>query len=245
MIYLPKKRPGVLPGRIKGRLMINNNSLTLQDLPGIFQSVKSGRKSSVLSDAEFRHRSMACGCPGYLLSTEITTLLHYVPVFNQKMFIATLTNSGISIAEALNLTPSSFILNARYPYLRFSAQTLRFNQKTNYSKKMSHGEYIIPLINTDYVMQLRKFISEHSMQETAKGNNLLWAVESVTASGWISHAVHQAKMDDIHFKPEVTPDCLRRSFAVSMLTLGIHPDILKRMFLRENNVKEINDTILP
>ncbi|WP_435930008.1 hypothetical protein [Dryocola sp. BD613] len=221
--------------------MTVNKLLTLKDVPGIFHAVRTGRKSSVLSDADFRQRSMACGCPAYLLATEITMLLHYATDLNQKMFIATLANTGIGISMAGALTPSSFVLNTRYPCLHYFSSGKRHNGEIKDTNKTAREEHIIPLVNEGYVMQLRKLISVHTPKDIAKKNRPLWAINSVKAEEWINNAVSRAQMDGVHFCFAITADILRRSFAVGMLTLGIHPDSLKRMIYTENAVSAVNE----
>lgn len=214
--------------------------LTLKDIPAIFDIVKSGRKNCVLSDADFRNRCMACGCPEYLLSTEITILLHYTTDFNQKMFLSTLANTGVSISIASRLTPSSFVLNTRYPYLYFSAMTVKCKEEMKITKKTSQKEYIIPLVNEDYVMQLRQLISVHTLNNTGEGKELIWAINSITASEWIHNATSRVKLDGIPICFNITPDILRRSFVICMLNLGIHPGILNRMIYMDDIIDDFN-----
>jgi integrase len=46
--------------------------------------------------------------PKYLLSPEVSALLHYVPDLHRKMLLATLWNTGARINEALALTRGIF-----------------------------------------------------------------------------------------------------------------------------------------
>lgn len=207
--------------------------LSLKDVPAIFYAIKAGRKTCVLSDADLRRRSIACGCPSYLLSTEITILLHYTMDFHQRMFLATLINTGIDIHTAGMLTPSHFVLGTRYPYLHYFSSGKGHNREVEDGNKLAQEEYIVPLVNEDYVMQLRQLIYVHTLNDTAKENRPLWGINSITANDWISNVVKRAQKDGIQFCFDITNDTLRRSFAVRMLTLGIHPGILKCMIYFE------------
>lgn len=53
--------------------------------------------------------------PKYLLTPEVSALLHYVPDLHRKMLLATLWNTGARINEALALTRSDFPPGAATP----------------------------------------------------------------------------------------------------------------------------------
>lgn len=215
--------------------------LSLKEVPAIFYAVKTGNKSCVLSDADFRHRSMACGCPPYLLSTEVAILLHYAADFSQEMFLATLSSTGIGTRIAGTLTPSSFVLNTKYPYLYYFRSGKRYHGEIKGCIKKAREAYVIPLMDEDYVIKIKSLISMFTLNNTAKEKRPLWAINSITADEWISNAVRRAQLDGIEVSFKITANTLRRSFFIRMLTIGIHPDTLSSMFYSENVLPDFDE----
>jgi Phage integrase family. len=60
--------------------------------------------------------------PKYLLTPEVSALLHYVPDLHRKMLLATVWNTGASINEALALalTRADFSLAPPYPFVKLA-----------------------------------------------------------------------------------------------------------------------------
>ena len=58
--------------------------------------------------------------PKYLLATEVSALLHYVPDLHRRMLLATLWNTGARINEALALTRGDFSLAPPYPFVQLA-----------------------------------------------------------------------------------------------------------------------------
>ncbi|HDX8866767.1 TPA: tyrosine-type recombinase/integrase [Klebsiella michiganensis] len=227
--------------------MFTNGTLSLKELPGVFQFTQKKELSCIFSDPEFRSKGLACGCPEYLLSTEIITLLHYLPDLSQQALIATLLNTGAKISEAICLTRNSFVLKSPYPYV----QLMPVNTTSGGGKKItgplsekpSRYGRIIPLLNKNYVMQLKKFFFEHNQLHSSCENTPIWDIEGTMVVQWLNDAVCRAKKDGIRFEMNnITPIILRRSYAVYMLTLGIHPTILEKIICG-NHVSDLPPTV--
>lgn len=56
----------------------------------------------------------------YLLSPEVSALLHYVPDLHRKMLFATLWNTSARINKALALTRGDFLLRQQYPFIQLA-----------------------------------------------------------------------------------------------------------------------------
>lgn len=100
--------------------------------------------------------------PKYLLATEVSALLHYVPDLHRKMLLATLWNTGARINEALALTLADFSLAPPYPFVQLATlkqQTKKATRMTGRAPAGSQSHRLVPLSDHQYVSQLEMMIA--------------------------------------------------------------------------------------
>ncbi|MEB2704031.1 tyrosine-type recombinase/integrase [Citrobacter koseri] len=205
---------------------------TLKDLPAVFKASKRDTVFYRLSTPEIRIKDLECGCPEYLLSTELITLLHYLPNLYQQMFIYTLWNTGADVNEVRQLTRNSFFLKQPYPYVQFPDSSTNLNAKNAHSytgtKFPFHGR-LIPLLNKHYVTQLKQLFFSQKLLCPSADNNLIWNIDNNTAAKWLNNALHLAHKDGVQFPVNINLDIIKHSYAAYLLTQGVPPVILQKI----------------
>ncbi len=209
-----------------------SGTLSFKDLPGFFSVLQKNEFSCTFSNPTMRIKGLSCGFPEYLLSTELNTLLYYLPDLYQQTFITTLWHTGADTSEVLRLTRRSFVLKPPYPYVQFSSVksicTRSFG--SNYPKPPP-SERIVPLLSRHYIMQLRQMIAERKLVHSLRNNELIWNIDMATANRWLHDAIHRAKKDGIRFPVNITFEAIRHSYVVFMLMQGVSPSLFQKILL--------------
>ncbi|ENU0860840.1 tyrosine-type recombinase/integrase [Citrobacter amalonaticus] len=212
--------------------MNTSRAISFKDLPGIFKSIHSNTGMGLtcfFSNNDLRIRSLACGYPEYLLSTEINILFHYLPNLFQQTFIATLLNTGVDVNEATSLTRKSFILKPPYPYV--CLPTVNSTKDIPRCLPSPSRRRIIPLLSKHYVTQLRQMLSERELTHHSQKDTSIWDIDRATATRWLTEAIHRANGDGIQFPLDISLETFKSSYAVYMLTLGVTPFLLRKFIV--------------
>lgn len=176
--------------------------------------------------------------PKYLLTPEVSALLHYVPDLHRKMLLATLWNTGARINEALALTRGIFrwchrIRSCSWPRLS-SAPKKRPGQPAELPPVAAHR--LVPLSDHHYVSQLQMMVAtlkiplERRNKRTGRTEKArIWDITDRTVRTWIGEAVEAAAVDGVTFSVPVTPHTFRHSYAMHMLYAGIPLKVLQSL----------------
>lgn len=85
--------------------------------------------------------------PPYLLVPEVSALLYYMPDQLHHMLFATMWNTGIRIGDARTLTPESFDLDGRRPFVRVLSEKVRAHR----GRPPKDEVRLVPLTDTNFV----------------------------------------------------------------------------------------------
>lgn len=96
--------------------------------------------------------------PPYLLLPEVRALLRSMRHANTRLLFATLWHTGARISEALALTPASFHLDARGPYVSLTTLKQRGRPKKGVTKRPAR---MVPIEDTHYIDQLQTYLATH------------------------------------------------------------------------------------
>ena len=83
--------------------------------------------------------------PKYLLAPEVSALLHYVPDLHRKLLLATLSNTGARINEALALTRSDFSLVPPWPFVQLATLKQRSEKAARTASRAPAGNPTQPV----------------------------------------------------------------------------------------------------
>lgn len=177
--------------------------------------------------------------PKYLLSPEVSALLHYVPDLHRKMLLATLWNTGARINEALALTRGDFSLAPPYPFVQLATLKQREEKAARTAGRIPTGSTshrLVPLSDTQYVSQLQMMIATLKIPQERRNKRSgrmekarIWSVTDRTVRTWINEAVDTAAADGVAFSVPVTPHTFRHSYAMHMLYAGIPLKVLQSL----------------
>lgn len=177
--------------------------------------------------------------PKYLLSPEVSALLHYVPDLHRRMLLATLWNTGARINEALALTRGDFSLAPPYPFVQLATLKQRAEKAARTAGRHPAGSDVhrlVPLSDSQYVNQLEVMVAtlkiplERRNKRTGRIEKArIWEITDRTVRTWINEAVESAAADGVTFSVPVTPHTFRHSYAMHMLYAGIPLKVLQSL----------------
>ena len=157
--------------------------------------------------------------PKYLLAPEVSALLHYVPDLHRKLLLATLSNTGARINEALALTRSDFSLVPPWPFVQLATLKQRSEKAARTASRAPAGNpthRLVPLSDVNYVSQLEMMVAtlkiplERRNKRTGRTEKArIWDIIDRTVRTWISEAVEAAAADAAH-----VPSLLHHAHAV-------------------------------
>jgi len=147
--------------------------------------------------------------PFYLLSPEVSALLHYIPDRRHHFLFSTLWNTGARIGEACSMQPESFVLDGPRPFVRILSEKVR----TRRGRPSKDEVRLVPLSDRGYVHSVESWLAT----ARPKRREPLWAVTDETMRNWLKAAVVRASADGVHFSIPVTPHTFRHSFIMHML----------------------------
>ncbi|EBS9452523.1 phage integrase family protein [Salmonella enterica] len=177
--------------------------------------------------------------PKYLLTPEVSALLHYVPDLHRRMLLATLWNTGARINEALALTRGDFSLAPPYPFVQLATLKQRVEKAARTAGRIPSGSQshrLVPLSDNQYVSELQMMVAtlkiplERRNRRTGRTEKArLWEITDRTVRTWIGEAVEAAAADGVTFSVPVTPHTFRHSYAMHMLYAGIPLKVLQAL----------------
>ncbi|EPB9655678.1 tyrosine-type recombinase/integrase, partial [Escherichia coli] len=147
------------------------------------------------------------GTTAYLLPSEVSALLHYVPDLRRKMLLAILWNTGARINEALALTRGDFSLAPPYPFVQLATLKQRTEKAARTAGRMPAGQQthrLVPLSDAWYVSQVQTMVAtlkipmERRNKRTGRTEKArIWEVTDRTVRTWIGEAVAAAAADGV------------------------------------------------
>lgn len=177
--------------------------------------------------------------PKYLLSPEVSALLHYVPDLHRKMLLATLWNTGARINEALALTRADFSLVPPYSFVQLATLKQRTEKAARTAGRAPAGSQahrLVPLSDTQFVSQMEMMVAtlkiplERRNKQTGRTEKArIWQITDRTVRSWLNEAVESAAADGVRFSIPVTPHTFRHSYAMHMLYAGIPLKVLQSL----------------
>ncbi|AYU97862.1 phage integrase family protein (plasmid) [Enterobacter cloacae] len=177
--------------------------------------------------------------PKYMLSPEVSALLHYIPDLYRKTMVATLWNSGARVNEAVALDRTDFLLQPPYPFVKLATLKQRSEKAARTAGRAPAGSQVhrlVPLSDPLYVSQLEMMVAtlkiplERKNKKTGKMEKArIWNITDRTVRTWLNEAVEAAAADGVRFSVPVTPHTFRHSYAMHMLYNGIPLKVLQSL----------------
>lgn len=152
-----------------------------------------------------------CDIPAYCLKPEIHTLIDAAHHDNVRLMMATLWHTGARISECLALTPGSFHLEGRQPYV--SIKTLK---KRGRPKKEGRDKpRFVPITDLKFITQCQRYFKTHGIKQTQR----IFEFTRDAANKRLTRLIKELDDDQ---KPiiKVTPHTFRHSFAVHAILHG-------------------------
>ena len=164
------------------------------------------------------------GFPKYLLAPEIGVLLDAVADLRQRMLFDFLWNTGARINEALAVTPSDIVLDAKRPYVILYTLKQRQQPKPGRPRKDEPVKRAVPLLDEAFTFRLRDHLATFTRHRTKP----VWEITDDTARNWLSHTLAECKQRGVIFTiPAISPKTFRHSFAMHLAMNGALPVTLQ------------------
>lgn len=162
--------------------------------------------------------------PFYLLAPEVAVLFSYIDDLRQLAFFDVMWNTGARPNEALAIKPQDIELEGPQPFVVLRTLKQRLNRKKGRPRKDEMIRRAVPILDPAFTRRLRQLLASFPVAQ----DKPIWSESPDTIARWLSRALDRAKRDGVTFTiNNITPKTLRHSFAMHVLSNGIHPKRLQ------------------